>query len=80
MTNKCKSNVVNQAYLNFMLKCSLSMAKIVQTESHELALMAEAQPIFCKDNIKNKKRPPEGSLFRYFIITKLALSLSQRLL
>ena len=32
------------------LRKFLSYAKRVQTESHELALMAEAQPLLCKES------------------------------
>lgn len=54
--------------------------QIERSKSSTLEFYADMQLVYGKDNIKNKKRPPEGSLFRYFIITKLALSLSQRLL
>ena len=41
-----------QACLQSLQRCSLSFAKIVQTESRDaslLAIFAEVQPIFCKD-------------------------------
>ena len=40
-----------QACLQSLQRCSLSFAKIVQTESRDaslLAIFAEVQPIFCK--------------------------------
>ena len=53
-----------QACLQSLQRCSLSFAKIVQTESRDaslLAIFAEVQPIFCKDK---KKYPFKQGCFK----------------
>ena len=46
-----------------LLRSRLSSAKIVQTERHELALMAEVQPIFCKDSEKQAQDKEKIAFF-----------------
>ena len=53
-----------QACLQSLQRCSLSFAKIVQTESRDaslLAIFAEVQPIFSKDK---KKYPFKQGCFK----------------
>ena len=48
-----------QACLQSLQRCSLSYAKIVQTESRDaslLAIFAEVQPILCKDSANREQR------------------------